>query len=83
MVSVVIPVFNGEKYIAEAINSVLKQTYSDIEVIVVDDGSVDKTPDVVKSFKKVNYIYQNNAGPSSARNTGMAASHGEYIAFGL
>lgn len=81
MVSVVIPVFNGEKYIAEAINSVLHQTYSDIEIIVVDDGSVDKSPDIVKSFKKVNYIYQNNAGPSSARNTGMAASHGEYIAF--
>ena len=81
MVSVVIPVFNGEKYIAEAINSVLHQTYSDIEVIVVDDGSADKSPDIVKSFKKVNYIYQNNAGPSSARNTGMAASHGEYIAF--
>ncbi|HQE66789.1 MAG TPA: glycosyltransferase [Bacillota bacterium] len=81
MVSVVIPLFNGEKYIAEAINSVLKQTYSEIEVIVVDDGSTDKSPDIVKSFKKVNYIYQDNAGPSSARNTGMAASHGEYIAF--
>ena len=52
MVSVVIPVFNGEKYIAEAINSVLHQTYSDIEIIVVDDGSVDKSPDIVKSLRK-------------------------------
>ncbi|WP_186429899.1 glycosyltransferase [Clostridium sp. BSD9I1] len=81
MVSIIIPVFNGEKFISDAIRSVLNQTYKNIEIIVIDDGSIDKTADIVKNFDKIRYIYQNNKGPAASRNLGMALSKGEYIAF--
>lgn len=81
MVSVIIPIYNGELYIGQAIESVIAQTYKDVELIVVDDGSNDNTEKVVKKYGDIKYIYQNNSGPSAARNRGMAASEGEYIAF--
>jgi len=81
MVSVIIPVYNGELYIGQAIESVIAQTYKDIELIVVDDGSTDSTKKVVKKYRDIKYIYQKNSGPSAARNRGMDASRGEYIAF--
>lgn len=82
MISVVIPAFNSERCINRAIKSVLSQTFSDYEIIVVDDGSTDGTADVVKKFgDRVNYIYQENSGVSVARNTGIAASKGDWIAF--
>lgn len=81
MVSVIIPVYNGEKYIADSINSVLKQTYSNIEIIVVDDGSEDRTGEIVKSFSKVKYFHKKNQGVSSSRNFGMSVAQGNYIAF--
>ncbi|VDG72429.1 family 2 glycosyl transferase [Clostridium carnis] len=81
MVSVIIVVYNGEKYIKEAIDSVLNQTYKDIEVIVVDDGSTDNTREIVKEYEKIIYMYQENKGEGSARNLGIEVSKGEYLAF--
>ncbi len=82
MVSVVIPAFNAGRFISRTIDSVLAQTYGDYEIIVVDDGSVDNTAEVVKSYgPKVRYIYQENAGDGPARNTGISAARGEWIAF--
>jgi glycosyltransferase involved in cell wall biosynthesis len=81
MVSVIIVVYNGEKYIDEAIQSALNQTYKDIELIVVDDGSTDGTKDVVEKYKNVKYIYQENRGQGSSRNVGIENSKGDYLAF--
>lgn len=81
MVSIIIPVYNGEHYIAEAIDSLLKQTYDKIEIIVVDDGSEDNTARIVKSFRHVRYIHQENRGVSASRNLGMSIARGDYIAF--
>lgn len=82
-VSVVIPAYNASRFVGEAIRSVLAQTYEDFEVIVVDDGSTDGTCDVVNGFhdERLRYTYQENQGPSAARNTGVQLSRGEYIAF--
>jgi glycosyltransferase involved in cell wall biosynthesis len=81
-VSVIIPAFNSEPFIKRTIDSILAQTYSDYEIIVVDDGSTDNTSEVVSNYgSKVNYIYQKNSGTGAARNTGIAAAHGNWIAF--
>jgi len=81
MVSIIIPVYNGEAYIGQAIESIKSQTYKDIEIIVVDDGSEDGTGSIVKGYEGITYIQQTNSGPSAARNRGMVASRGDYIAF--
>jgi len=83
LVSVVIPIFNREHLILDTINSVLAQTYQNFEIILVDDGSVDNTKQVISSINdsRIKYIYQNNAGPSAARNNGIRHAKGEYIAF--
>lgn len=81
-VSIIIPAYNGERFIAEAINGVLTQTYENYEVIVVDDGSTDKTSDVVNQYSdRVKYLSQTNQGVAASRNFGFRASVGEYIAF--
>ena len=82
-VSVVMPAYNFGRFLGEAIQSVLDQTFEDFEVIVVDDGSTDNTKEVVSSFPdtRVRYIYQENRGVSAAQNVGISASRGEYIAF--
>jgi len=82
-VSVIIPAYNSDTYLNDAMTSVLKQTYCDFELIVVDDGSQDSTADVVKKCKdkRVKYFYKTNGGASSARNTGIAKAQGDYIAF--
>lgn len=81
-VSVIIPTFNRAAFLKQAINSVLKQTYTHYEIIVVDDGSTDDTQQAALSYgAKVRYIYQENAGPSAARNTGIKAAKGKYVAF--
>jgi glycosyltransferase involved in cell wall biosynthesis len=81
LVSVVIPVFNGERFLAAAIESVLGQTYRPVEVIVVDDGSTDAGAAVARAFEGVRVIEQAQAGPGAARNRGVAAANGELLAF--
>ena len=79
-VSIIIPNYNHAQYVGDAINSVLNQTYSDFEVIVVDDGSKDHSREVIDRFGgKVRTIYQQNQGLSAARNTGINAAKGVYI----
>jgi glycosyltransferase involved in cell wall biosynthesis len=83
-VSVIIPAYNASKFIREAINSVLNQTYKDYEIIVVDgrDGSTDNTREIVAEYgDAVRYFRQENTGLSDARNKGVLNSRGEYIAF--
>ncbi|MCL2204075.1 MAG: glycosyltransferase [Defluviitaleaceae bacterium] len=83
-ISVVIPCYNVEKYIVKCLESVLAQTYSNLEVIVVNDGSTDATASLVERFvpdSRVKFINQANAGVSAARNAGMAAATGELLAF--
>jgi glycosyltransferase involved in cell wall biosynthesis len=82
-VSVIIPAYNAASYIGETLNSVIHQTYTDFEILVVDDGSSDDTSSVVKAFDddRIICIYQSNQGVSVARNTGIFQARGEYIAF--
>ena len=80
LVSVVIPVFNGEPYLAATIESVLAQTYHALEVIVVDDGSTDGSADIVKRYQEVRYFHQPNRGVAAARNVGISRVRGELIA---
>jgi len=82
LISCIVPVYNGEKYLAEALKSILQQNYRPIEIIVVDDGSTDQTASVAKSFgAPVRYLNQRNAGPAAARNFGLSCANGEFIAF--
>lgn len=81
-VSAVIPSYNYARYLGEAIDSVLAQTWPLVEVIVVDDGSTDDTAEVVRAYgDRVRYIYQDNAGLPAARNTGIRAAHHPFVAF--
>lgn len=81
LVSVVIPAYNAEQFLGEAIESVLAQTYAPVETIVVDDGSSDGTAAVAAAHDEVILISQQNSGPSAARNRGFAACRGELVAF--
>lgn len=81
LVSVIVPVYNGERYLDSTLESIFNQDYHPIEVIVVDDGSTDNSADIARSYKKIHYIYQPNQGQSVARNTGIAVAQGEFIAF--
>lgn len=81
LVSVIIPVYNGAKFLEEALQSVFAQDYSNLEIIVVDDGSTDNSAEIVQRFPWVKYIYQKNQGVSVARNTAITKASGEYIAF--
>jgi len=81
IITVVITCYNQGKYLREAIESVLAQSYEYCEIIIVDDGSTDHTKFVVDGYPQVKYIYQVNQGVSSARNTGIEHSNGEFICF--
>lgn len=82
LVTIIIPVYNGEKYIKEAINSALAQTYDNCEVIVVNDGSTDATEEIVLSYgDKVKYYTKENGGVSTALNLGIKNMSGEYIQY--
>ena len=81
-VSVVIPLYNKEAYIARAVQSVLSQTMSPLETIVVDDGSTDRSSEIVRQFGgRISIVHQNNSGVSSARNRGIEEARGEMVAF--
>ncbi|NET29176.1 glycosyltransferase [Okeania sp. SIO1I7] len=82
MVSIVIPTYNNADYILTAIKSILTQTYTIYEIIVVDDGSTDNTYQVLEPYlNQIKYVYQENQGPSKARNHGIEIAQGKYIAF--
>ena len=82
LVTVVIPAYNAAKYLIESLDSVLAQSFGDFEVIVVDDGSTDETPEILTPYLDViRYIRTENRGPSSARNLAIRESRGELIAF--
>lgn len=82
LVSIIIPCYNTEKFVGEAIASALSQTYRNVEVVVVDDGSSDRSLEVIQSFKdRIRYAATPNRGACAARNLGLALSQGEYIQF--
>lgn len=82
LVSVIIPAFNAERYIREAIDSVLAQTHRDLEVIVVDDSSTDGTPALLQAYgDRIHVIRKRNGGAAAARNAGANAARGEWLAF--
>lgn len=85
MISVIVPVYKTEKLLSRCVNSILNQTYSDLEVILVDDGSPDNCPELCDEIaamdKRVKVIHQKNAGVSVARNSGLQVATGEYITF--
>ena len=94
LISVIIPAYNAEEFIAETLDSVLIQNYRPIEVIIINDGSTDRTAEIIKDYQLIKnskfynsdeinlvYIFQENAGQSKARNAGIRAAKGKYIAF--
>jgi glycosyltransferase involved in cell wall biosynthesis len=85
LVSVIIPAYNAEKTIARTLESVLSQTYKHMEVLVINDGSTDRTAEIVESFprndRRIKILHQPNLGANAARNRGISCSKGEYIAF--
>ena len=85
LVSIIVPVYNAEKYIDKCINSILDQTYKSIELILVNDGSTDKSEQIcikyAKKDSRIVYAKQSNAGPSASRNNGISRSKGDYIQF--
>ncbi len=85
LISIIVPVYNAEKYLKKLLHALKKQTYINIEVIMIDDGSDDSSSEICKSFAKIDcrflYFYQDNAGVSSARNKGVDIARGKYITF--
>lgn len=85
IISIIVPVYNSEKTLHKCINSLIKQTYKNIEILLIDDGSTDKSEAICKEYEKVDkrirYIRKNNTGVSSTRNLGIEESIGEYIQF--
>ncbi|HZF66359.1 MAG TPA: glycosyltransferase family 2 protein [Chitinophagaceae bacterium] len=81
LVTVIIPCYNHSHYLGEAVESVLKQSHSNYEIIVVDDGSTDDSKAVAEKYPSVQYIYQSNQGLSAARNTGVTNSKGTFLVF--
>lgn len=83
LVSVIMPAYNAEKYIEEAVQSVLDQGYQNFELLIINDGSTDKTKEIIHSFsdERIRYFEQKNKGVSAARNIGLKNHVGEYICF--
>ena len=84
LISVVVPAYNVEKYLTACLNSILSQTFTDFEIIVINDGSTDRTPQVLEQYSSNSQIrihHQENSGPSVARNQGLILSKGQYICF--
>jgi len=80
-VSVIVPVYNGEKFLAQAIESIRAQNYAPLEILIVDDGSTDSTAALCAQWSDVRYVRQENQGPSAARNRAMEIARGEVITF--
>ena len=80
-VSAIIPVYNGEQFLATALESVLAQDYVPFEIVVCDDGSTDSTPELLASYPTLTVVRQENLGAAAARNAAVAASAGELVAF--
>jgi glycosyltransferase involved in cell wall biosynthesis len=82
LISCIVPVYNGERYLPEALESIFAQSHRPLEIIIVDDGSTDRTPQLVAGYRdRVRYLVQSSRGPSATRNLGVAASQGEFVAF--
>ncbi len=85
LVSIIIPIYNLENYIEYCLNSVVNQTYKELEILCIDDGSTDKSAEIIKRFAssdgRIKYFYQDNAGVSAARNKGLDEATGEYVMF--
>lgn len=85
LISVIVPIYNVEKYISKCLNSIINQTYKNLEILLVDDGSLDNCLQICNKFRKkderIQVIHKKNGGVSSARNIGIDKSHGEYILF--
>jgi glycosyltransferase involved in cell wall biosynthesis len=81
LVSVIIPVHNGQAYIQAAIESVLTQDHAPVETIVVDDGSTDSSGHIARRYPQLRYVHQANRGPAAARNAGLALARGAFITF--
>ena len=84
MISVILPIYNKENYIEKCLDSILNQDYKDLQVIMVNDGSVDKTEEICKRYlsdDRFELVNQTNKGVSAARNAGMDIAKGEWIAF--
>jgi len=85
LISVIVPVYNVESYVAECIESIQNQTYMNLEIILVNDGSTDASSDICDQYaaydERIKVIHKENAGVSAARNTGIEAANGDYIAF--
>jgi len=80
-ISVIIPLYNAEMFIAEALVSLTQQTFQNYEIIIIDDGSTDNSANIVKTYKNLHYYYQNNQGEASARNKGIEFAQGKIITF--
>ena len=85
LVSIIVPVYNAEEYISDTIISAQEQTYLNIEILIIDDGSTDKTKSIVnvlaQSDSRIKYIYQSNKGPAETKNLGIEQFNGEYAIF--
>ena len=85
LVSIIIPVYNTEKYLEECLDSVCSQTYKNLEIILINDGSTDNSEEICQKFKDMDQRIQIytcfNSGPAFARNLGLSKAHGEYIMF--
>lgn len=85
LISIVVPVYNVESYLVNCVSSIIEQTYKNLEIILVDDGSTDKSKkicdDLAKKDKRIKVIHKDNGGLSSARNAGIDVAKGEYIGF--
>ena len=84
-ISVIVPIYNSEKYLQECLNSIVSQTLNDIEIILVDDGSTDSSPQICDEYAKrdsrIKVIHKENAGMGVSYNMGMDSAQGEYIGF--
>ena len=85
LISIIVPVYNVEQYIQRCLNSIINQTYKNLEIILVDDGSPDQCPQICDDYaakdSRIMVIHKKNGGLSDARNAGLLTSAGEYVAF--